>query len=866
MTAFCGLYITTDCGGQMGTLQDGVFNGRPQYIFTFTFNGNIINGRIYWNPDEGRWYVEDATSGQNISYLPFDRPHPDGTVYEWENVSLLSYGCLSNSNSFQTDWFEFCPPTYFEFCCTGPIESDNFIGVQSFEYYGYYGTTFYLESPQFSGCATLIDSSIPLESIIYSSVDTSVEYNSCIDCTLVSGPCYTQPVYTTPTPIPVLTADTGCGVNYVLVNECQVLTVQPLSVLCLVTNVTIYGGNDGSIELIISGGTPPYTISWSNGFSTPIINNLISQVYNYTVTDYYGDFIVSNGCVVGQVPLPTPIPPLTNMCMTIRIDGEVFRITLQVYESDSGGKPGYSGEGYDIIWNSDYDIPYWSIEGPIVAGDMVNYNPNYPPLTGWVWLIQNTTGSAEGTLGDCQNSGNFCMTINVNSFATQPYRIFFNEYGISDGKPSWVDNLSQYELYWNENPPNSSWVVEGLPDYATFTISNSNPSVPPTNQWFVNGKSGEIEVKYENCFNSTICATISSLCETTNIELISGELINGQQSWYGQLPCDVDGIWSIYYDNTNDVWITDGLTAVPNAPIESTNINNVYTGPFGDFNTNGFYGLFVSDGDCNSQGNLKINATYNNPISDSDGGIILEVEGGNPPYQYSIDNGTTYFNFPIFSNLKFGTYVVLVRDVNGLKITQSVKLLRPPQMVVYQVSLNTTSRRTVNTVTTTTIEYTTKLNITPPLPSGVTISYNITHNDVYKVSPTESASSLVIGTVLNKNGNEILINQSSSDSYTYTNLLVSCQNNLVYVTATTEDWYNLTTTIGDKTEITTTVTNIKNGKSPCFITENNESYSLSNLRINGCSNCAVTNQDSPSPVRPTPTPSPTKPTVTPTGT
>ena len=870
MTAFCGLYITSECFGQIQASQDGMYNGRPQYFFSITYNGNLINGWIYWSPDDNSWFVQDLSTNQNISYLPFDRIHPNGTYLEWENVSLLSYGCLSNSTSFETDWYSECPPSYFQFCCPGETQPENYVGVQNFDYYGYFDSVFYLESTQFSGCATLIDSSIPSGSIVYSSVDSFTQYNTCIECTGSTEPCYSQPIYTTPTPVPVLTADTGCGPNFRLVNECEPITVAPLSVLCSITNVSTYGGNNGSIELLISGGTPPYTISWNNGNTTPFLTNLTAGFYQYTVSDYYGDFVFTNGCSVSQSPLPTPTPPLSNICMTVNVDGIIERNTYNVVENGSE-IPSYlrdDGQG-DIGWRDSFNPPYWSIESDLTAGDMVNYNTEYPPLSGWTWLDINRTGFAEGTNQNCQENGNFCMTINVSSFATQPYRIYFNEYGVANGKPAWIDNLGQYNLLWNENPPNSSWVVQGLPEYATFTLTNSNPAVPVTNQWFVNGKIGEAIIKYDNCFSSRICASFNGPCGSENIELVSGELINGQQSWYGILPCGAVGNnWVLYYDLQNEVWTTDGLTVVPGFPNEGISSNNIYIGPFGNFSTFNFYGLYVTDGPCGSQGGLKMNITVNEPVSDSDGGIIIEIEGGNQPYQYSIDNGATYQNFPIFSNLKNGTYVVTVRDVNGLTIKQNITLIKPANKIAYQVLLNTTSRKTVNTVTTTTTEYTTLVTVQPPLPNGVTITFNLLHTDDYKVSPLETSSQLTLGTILLKNGEEIEISTSENSSTSFTNTNFGCQNNLTYTTATTETWNSLTMGSTDEIKVITTVTNYTNQKVPCYFVGNIENYSLLNVRINGCSNCEVVNQDNPPPPSqtptrtPTPTPTTSKPATT----
>lgn len=873
MTAFCGLYVNSECsaGGAVLASQGSVLNGRPEYIFSFNWSGGIVNGRIYWSSDDNSWYVEDTNTQQIISSLSYDRPHPYGTFDEWVTVTA-GPSCLTASGGafFRTQWFNECPPSYFQFCCPGETQPENYIGVQNFDYYGYFDSVFYLESTQFSGCATLIDSSIPSGSIVYSNVDISTQYNTCVECTGSTEPCYSQPIYTTPTPVTPLTADTGCGPNFRLVNECEPITIAPLSVLCSITNVTRYGGNNGSIELLISGGTPPYTISWSNGNTTPFLTNLTAGFYQYTVSDYYGDFVFTNGCTVSQSPLPTPTPPLSNICMTVNVDGIIERNTYNVID-DGGGIPGYQrddGLG-DIGWRIDEDPPFWSIESDLTSGDMKNFNPEYPPLTGWVITDLSRTGFAEGTNGDCKESGNFCMTINVSSFATQPYRIYFNEFGEANGKPKWSDNLGQYNVLWSETPPNSSWVVQGLPGYATFTLVNSNPAIPPTNQWFVNGKIGDATIKYENCFNSIICASISSPCGSENIELVSGELINGQQSWYGILPCgEVGDNWVLYYDLPNGVWVTDGLTVVTGFPNEAVSSNNVYIGPFGYFSTFNFYGLYISDGACGTQGGLKMNVTVNEPISDSDGGVIIEIEGGVQPYQYSVDNGTTYQNFPIFSNLKNGTYVITVKDSNGAIIKQNLTLAKPANKTAYQVLLRTTSRKTVNTVTTTTTEYTTLVTVQPPLPNGVTITFNLLHTDDYKVSPLETSSQLTLGTILLKNGDEIGFSNNEISSSSFINKNLGCQNNLVYSTATTETWDLLSMTNADEIKIITTVTNYTNRKVPCYFVENNESYSLLNVKINGCSNCMVVNQDNPPPPSqtptrtPTPTPTTSKPATT----
>ncbi len=59
-----------------------------------------------------------------------------------------------------------------------------------------------------------------------------------------------------------------------------------------VTNTSCFGASDGAIDLTLSGGTAPYTFSWSNGDTTEDIINQPASFYFFNVTD-------ANGCGTG---------------------------------------------------------------------------------------------------------------------------------------------------------------------------------------------------------------------------------------------------------------------------------------------------------------------------------------------------------------------------------------------------------------------------------------------------------------------------------------------------------------------------------------------------------------------------------------
>lgn len=80
------------------------------------------------------------------------------------------------------------------------------------------------------------------------------------------------------------------------VNGCffvsSVIVIQPafpLSISIVNTNVSCFGGNNGSAISTASGGTSPYFYLWNTGDTTSSVFNLQSSVFNVTATD-------NNGC------------------------------------------------------------------------------------------------------------------------------------------------------------------------------------------------------------------------------------------------------------------------------------------------------------------------------------------------------------------------------------------------------------------------------------------------------------------------------------------------------------------------------------------------------------------------------------------
>lgn len=82
----------------------------------------------------------------------------------------------------------------------------------------------------------------------------------------------------------------GCSVSQTFI----VNNIGTLAVTSTTTPATCYGGANGSINITATGGTTPYTYSWSNGAASEDISSLSAGNYTVTVTD-------NIGCILSQV-------------------------------------------------------------------------------------------------------------------------------------------------------------------------------------------------------------------------------------------------------------------------------------------------------------------------------------------------------------------------------------------------------------------------------------------------------------------------------------------------------------------------------------------------------------------------------------
>ncbi len=108
-----------------------------------------------------------------------------------------------------------------------------------------------------------------------------------------------------------------CAYEYEdLITEPELLTLSGTLSDYAGFNVSIFGASDGSITTTVSGGTTPYTYSWSNGSTSANLLNIPAGSYSLTLTD-------ANGCTAEySANLTEPDP--TNL---LSISGAINHVT-----------------------------------------------------------------------------------------------------------------------------------------------------------------------------------------------------------------------------------------------------------------------------------------------------------------------------------------------------------------------------------------------------------------------------------------------------------------------------------------------------------------------------------------------------------
>ena len=238
------------------------------------------------------------------------------------------------------------------------------------------------------------------------------------------------------------------------------LEIQVLSQL----DETCKGRSDGSIEISVESGMPPFTYEWSDGQDTPTAINLQAGVYTCTVTNGDGCQIISDPIVVGFSDiLVYNVAEITNSSCQGGTDGA---ISINV----AGGIP-----PYEIDWdNGDQGLHIEELTADNYVATITSSN-GCILTTDEIVVLGNqvlTTGVAIKNNIDCHGDSTGFIQLGIVG-GLPPYDIIWNQGDTS----SFISNLKANEYHVTITDSNGCFnVMENItieePQNLTVNLNN----------------------------------------------------------------------------------------------------------------------------------------------------------------------------------------------------------------------------------------------------------------------------------------------------------------------------------------------------------------------------------------------------------
>lgn len=458
-----------------------------------------------------------------------------------------------------------------------------------------------------------------------------------------------------------------------------------------ISQVSCYGGNNGSVNLNVSGGTPGYSFQWSNGSTTQHISGLPAGSYSVTITDVNGCTDIITGILVNQ--------PAQSLAATLS-----SQVNASCFGSNNGSlaiNPSGGTAPYSYLWSNGQTTP--SISG-IAAG---NYSVTVTDANGCIFNLNGLSVSQPaqpiaGTINitnhvSCFNGNDGALSVNVNG-GTAPYFYLWSN-GQTSQTVSGLSNGAYHVTITDANGCifNSGSVSITQPSQPLQAVAGSVSNVScfggsnGSIQLNVNGGTAPYSYLWNNGATTSTLSGLSSGSYSVTITDSKGCTFGINSIVVGQPAVSVAASLTnsvpvnCYGGNNGSLQVqasggTNPYSYLWNTGSTNSSLGNVPAGNYSvtvtDANgcTFGLAGLSVSQ-PASPLSAAMSNSTPAACFGSNDGSISIMVSGGTAPYSFNWSNGSSGQNL---NNIPAGSYSVTITDMNGCTMSMAGMVVSQP--------------------------------------------------------------------------------------------------------------------------------------------------------------------------------------------
>lgn len=412
----------------------------------------------------------------------------------------------------------------------------------------------------------------------------------------------------------------------IVLNQPNILKIEGVQV----KDATCYGGNDGQIELNVSGGVTPYTYIWSNGSTTDKVVDAKAGIYKITVID-------SKGCSVAKdsILVKEPIVYDISKVSLVRPSGDKNDGSIKI-EIKGGKKP------YKYIWKNEKDTILSEIEKKELTSELLNIKEGKYTLS-----VIDSIGCVISRTYNLANPGELLVSIkqieNIRCHGGSNAVLNVVTTGSGGNTYTWY-NAKTKSIVGNKklliNIPKGAYYVVvsdafGMKEQsAVFEVSEPEPVKV------------QAEGKNTNCFGGK-----------NGIITLNASGGNGLYQYRYRIESNSYSDWKAFSEKTG---IIDNLEA-GTYQIQVRDTNNCF---YGSDDAIESLNIVIEQ----PEELHLINESILSPsgFGLSNGSIQIEVAGGTPPYKYKwMDiNGNELGNSNSIVDIKKGKYQLIITDKN----------------------------------------------------------------------------------------------------------------------------------------------------------------------------------------------------------